>query len=530
MKFFISNKEKLTNKHGQWYWWADKKCNVTQNEEHLVIYSGYVIEEPIDEIVFRDPHLLENSNGTFWAVILTKTSVKVIVDYFCQSKIFYRQTDRIEITNAIYLFPFNSKDIDMPEVMNRLDIPKKQRNYKALTTFERFADINSEAIFDWGGYTGSSSSLGIRQYSPSKCKTIFKNTFILEPDYCLEVVDNRLNIKRIHNTRESIINALSPTTPAFNTSAEIEEYIHFCMDSHASVIKQNYKNITSSLSEGIDSVLQDQYFPDVERIMYNFDPSNAPFDYKQRAIDKTKNKKCRVDQFPLDKDKISKIASEVMNDPSCFYWDTLPTQWQLTNLKSKPDVLLFGQNGDSVFMHQPHFYYKYMLAKQIPKNISVQQKLEEVNKALNNFKDCYGSKDNLWDQPVKNWQETFYDMTKEELIKKIDIDSDDVWREDFARKSTPGLYNREISHAGDILVTSLYCDKRMFYKVMSMPKNIMLESIREAQIQKNILKSKFNYNFETPWKDQAEFNAVHIIKPMYMNGMKHCLKNHLPNA
>ena len=344
MKFFISNKKKLTNKHGQWYWWADKKCNVTQNEEHLVIYSGYVIEEPIDEIVFRDPHLLENSNGTFWAVILTKTSVKVIVDYFCQSKIFYRQTDRIEITNAIYLFPFNSKDIDMPEVMNRLDIPKKQQNYKALTTFERFADINSEAIFDWGGYTGSSSSLGIRQYSPSKCKTIFKNTFILEPDYCLEVVDNRLNIKRIHNTRESIINALSPTTPAFNTSAEIEEYIHFCMDSHASVIKQNYKNITSSLSEGIDSVLQDQYFPDVERIMYNFDPSNAPFDYKQRAIDKTKNKKCRVDQFPLDKDKISKIASEVMNDPSCFYWDTLPTQWQLTNLKSKPDVLLFGQN------------------------------------------------------------------------------------------------------------------------------------------------------------------------------------------
>jgi len=530
LKFFISNKEKLTNKYGQWYWWADKKCNVTQNKEHLVIYSGYVIEEPIDEIVFRDPHLLENSNGTFWAVILTKTSVKVIVDYFCQSKIFYRQTDRIEITNAIYLFPFNSKDIDMPEVMNRLDIPKKQRNYKALTTFERFADINSEAIFDWGGYTGSSSSLGIRQYSPSKCKTIFKNTFILEPDYCLEVVDNRLNIKRIHNTRESIINALSPTTPAFNTSAEIEEYIHFCMDSHASVIKQNYKNITSSLSEGIDSVLQDQYFPDVERIMYNFDPSNAPFDYKQRAIDKTKNKKCRVDQFPLDKDKISKIASEVMNDPSCFYWDTLPTQWQLTNLKSKPDVLLFGQNGDSVFMHQPHFYYKYMLAKQIPKNISVQQKLEEVNKALNNFKDCYGSKDNLWDQPVKNWQETFYDMTKEELIKKIDIDSDDVWREDFARKSTPGLYNREISHAGDILVTSLYCDKRMFYKVMSMPKNIMLESIREAQIQKNILKSKFNYNFETPWKDQAEFNAVHVIKPMYMNGIKHCLKNHLPNA
>ena len=136
----------------------------------------------------------------------------------------------------------------------------------------------------------------------------------------------------------------------------------------------------------------------------------------------------------------------------------------------------------------------------------------------------------MWSQPVKTWREAFHDMTKEELIKELETDSEDAWKEDFARKNTPGLYNREISHAGDTLVTSLYCDKRIFYKVMSMPKNIMLESIKEAQIQKNILKSKFNYTFETPYKDQAEFNAVHIIKPMYMNGMKHCLKNHLPNA
>ena len=526
MKFFISNKEKLTNKHGQWYWWADKKCNVTQNEEHLVIYSGYVIEEPIDEIVFRDPHLLENSNGTFWAVILTKTSVKVIVDYFCQSKIFYRQTDRIEITNAMYLFPFNSKDIDMPEVMNRLNIPEKERNYKVLTTFERWETF----ILDWASYTDSGPNLGIRQYSPSKCKTIFKNTFILEPDHCLEVVDNILNIKRIHNTHKSIMDALSPTIPAFNTSAEIEEYIHFCMDSHASVIKQNYKNITSSLSEGIDSVLQDQYFPESKKIMYHFAPSNGPFDYKQKANNKTKNKNVQVGHFPLDKDSISKIAGEVMNDPSCFYWDTLPTQWQLANMKNKPDVLLFGQNGDNMFMHKPFFYYEYMFVKQIPKKISVQQKLEEFNKALDDFKDCYSSRDNLWGQPIKTWQETFPDQTKEELIKELETDSEDAWKEDFARKNTPGLYNREISHAGDTLVTSLYCDKRIFYKVMSMPENIMLESIKEAQIQKNILKSKFNYTFETPYKDQAEFNAVHIIKPMYMNGMKHCLKNHLPDA
>ena len=62
---------------------------------------------------------------------------------------------------------------------------------------------------------------------------------------------------------------------------------------------------------------------------------------------------------------------------------------------------------------------------------------------------------------------------------------------------------------------------------MSAKDDIMLESIMDAKIQKDILENKFNYQYETPHKDQAEFNAVHIIKPMYVSTIRHCLQDHL---
>ena len=522
MKFFISDTKQLGNKYGKWYWWTDGKCEILETDQHLVIYAGYTIDKPIEDIVLKDPYLLEQANGTYWAVILTKTAVTAMVDYFCQTKMFYRDTNGIELTNALYLFPFTSSDVDREEVMKRLSIPEKEKAYEPMESFEKWETF----VLDWGSYAGS-PSLGIRQYSPGMCKTVFKNTFMLAPDHCL-IASDKIELKRIHETYESIVHALSNKEKT--SSKELEEYIHSCMEEHSQVIKTKYNNIVSSLSEGIDSVLQDQYFPNTKKIMYNFSPSNAPFDYKQKAIDKTKNKECHVDQFILDKNVIEKVAGEVMNDPSCFYWDTLPTQQQLHDSKSKPDVLLYGQNGDNMFMHKPFFYYELMFCKQIPKDISVDEKLLELNNTLGDLKDCYSSVNNIWDKPVSTWQEAFPDMTKEELVHELENDSVDDYIYDFARKNTPGLYNREVSHAGDVLVTSLFCDKRIFYKVMQAPEGVMLPSIMDAQIQRNILKNKFNYTFETPHKDQAEFNAVHIIKPMYLSTIKHCLLDHLPRA
>lgn len=522
MKYFISDTKKLKNKYGKWFWYADEECKIFQNDIQLIIYAGYVIgDESIDEIIARDPHELEQANGTYWVVIMTEKTVKVMVDYFCQTKVFYRNSNGIEISNAIYLFPFSANDVDRAEVEKRLKINENEKKYQPTESFEKWETF----ILDWG--YASSPGLGIRQYSSNMCKTVFKNTYILEPDHCL-IASDSIKLKRIHNTQQSIIEALSNKHGMSNQ--ELEDYIHSCMKEHAQIIKNKYKNILSSLSEGVDSVLQDQYFPDTEKIMYDFYPSNAPFNYKQKVIDKTKNKRCKVDKFILEKNTIEKTASEVMNDPTCFYWDTLPTQQQLHNLSSKPDVLLYGQNGDNMFMHKPFFYYEYMFTKQISKNIPVKDKLLEFNKTLLQFQDCYSSVNNIWDRPAQTWQEAFPDMTEQQLIHELETDSPDDYIIDFARKNTPGLYNREVSHAGDILVTSLFCDKRIFHTIMSADNKIMLSSIMDAQTQKNILKNNFDYNFETPHKDQAEFNAVHIIKPMYVNTIRHCLLDHLATA
>lgn len=521
MKFFISDTKRLNSKYGKWFYYVDHECQTFQNNKHMVIYAGYTLgEETIEQVVNRDPHDLENANGTYWAVIMTEQSVKVIVDYFCQTKIFYRNNGAIEISNALYLFPFTAKDVDRKEVEQRLKISEDKKAYQPTVSFEKWETM----VLDWG--YASSPSLGTRQYSPSMCKTVFKDVYILQPDHCL-VASDRIKIKRIHDTQQWIRDSL--TNKHNMGREEIQNKIHRCMSEHAELIKKKYKRILSSLSEGIDSVLQDQYFPDVDKIMYDFQPSNAPFHYKQTAINKTKNKKCKVEKFILDKDVIEKTASSVMNDPSCFYWDTLPTQQQLYNLKDKPEILLYGQNGDNVFMHKPFFYYEYMFSKQIAKHIPVQQKLIEFNKTLDNFRDCYSCVNNIWDKPATTWQEAFPDMTEEQLIHELENDPIDAHVDEFAKKNTPGLYNREVSHAGDLLVTSLYCDKRIFTIVMSARDDIMLESIMHAKIQKDILKNKFDYEFETTHKDQAEFNAVHIIKPMYVSTIRHCLKDHLPS-
>ena len=62
---------------------------------------------------------------------------------------------------------------------------------------------------------------------------------------------------------------------------------------------------------------------------------------------------------------------------------------------------------------------------------------------------------------------------------------------------------------------------------MQCPDDIMLSSIKDVIPQRNILKRKFNYHFETANKDQAEYNAVHMIKSVYIDSVKYCLKDHL---
>ena len=71
------------------------------------------------------------------------TTATAIVDYFCQTKVFYRKTkDCVEFTNAIYLFPFTKNDLDMQDLSKKLSMLEKEKlQYQPKEQFERWEDM-----------------------------------------------------------------------------------------------------------------------------------------------------------------------------------------------------------------------------------------------------------------------------------------------------------------------------------------------------------------------------------------------------
>jgi len=55
----------------------------------------------------------------------------------------------------------------------------------------------------------------------------------------------------------------------------------------------------------------------------------------------------------------------------------------------------------------------------------------------------------------------------------------------------------------------------------------MFESVKDASIQKNILKRKFNYSIPTPNKDGSPFDLWPIVTPMLKATIANCLEDHL---
>ena len=504
-KFFISDTEKLDSKYGKWYYQAEG-CQIHKIDGRLIIYFGYTVHKPINEYVETDPYSLKYANGKYCVVILEKNTMQVIVDYFCQTKIFYRSTNRIDVTNQIYMMPLTSTDVDVQEMNER-------KNAKQLFRSEVSADKNSpiEDLFDH------------HEYKKDQNKTVWKDVYVLEPDHCI-VVDEKLTIKRIHDTlkrnREAfnsnnrfqmVVDPYDNMHFPFRSSVEAEDYIHICMEDHANVIKKTYKNVVTSISEGVDSVLIDQYFPNAKRVMYNMNPPSGPFEHKQKIINDYELRNIPIELYTMNQDLLGEIAAATLNDPDAFFLDMLPSYAQLKHRKFKADVFLYGQNGDQMFMHRPTFLYAYLFSTQRNTNKSKEQIIKE-------YKDCYSATKDIW--PYKGYS----------LLDEIDKRAGRDWKEFFAYDALPGLYNREMEHCIDVPTTSLYCDKRIFNVVHSLPEDIMFDSLKDATIQKNILKRKFNYSILTPNKDGSPFDLWPAVLPMLKATIANCLKDHLSKA
>ena len=175
----------------------------------------------------------------------------------------------------------------------------------------------------------------------------------------------------------------------FRSSLEAEDYIHICMEDHANIIKKTYKNVVTSISDGVDSVLIDQYFPEAKRIMYELEPPTGPFEYKQKIINEYNLRNIPIEMYTMQQSQLGELAAATLNDPDCYLLDGLPTYAQVKQLKHNADILLFGQNGDQMFMHRPTFLYAYLFSTQLNTKKTTQQIIEE-------YKDCYSATKNMW--------------------------------------------------------------------------------------------------------------------------------------
>jgi hypothetical protein len=549
MQYFVSDTHQLPKKFGKWYYHHDEECHVHETSTQLVIYGGYLIERDIHEVVRTDVHAMEQENGCYFAVVLTKDDARVIVDYFNQTKVFWRNNGRIEFTNTIYLMPLTKADLDMKEIVRRLSLyTQEQINYEPKETFERWEEfiINApthgrgtqalEGFYVSDQYAGIDvyqHTPGMKQYDKTQCMTLFRDVYMLEPDHMLVTEGDSVRIRRIHNTYNDLMEAMR-AEPEYTDQDELERCLHECFQSHADSIKRQYagKHIVSSVSEGIDSVVQDFYFDDVKKVSYSFDPPNCPVEYKQRVVDywSERGREVQWDVLDISTDNIAEITRRHLKDPTCFYWDCIPTYWQMGSLDRKPDLILYGQCGDNMFLHKAFFYYEYMFAQQnLKTHLNAEQKLAEFDRELERFRDCYSAADNILQvQKSKTWQDAYPDMTKQELMAELEAGHPDDYMHDFTKKATPPLYNREVSHNTNTMVTSLYCDRRIFFKILNASDDIMLANIRDAASQKNILKKYFGWEFKTPSKDQSELNCVGMRLPMHTDVVRECLKDHLP--
>ena len=99
-----------------------------------------------------------------------------------------------------------------------------------------------------------------KQYDESQCMTFFNEIFLLQPDFMLTAVDDKVEIVRIHDTYKDMMSAMKSKSE-YTDRDKLEKYIHECFVDHSNIIKEQYKDkhIVSSVSEGIDSATQEVY-------------------------------------------------------------------------------------------------------------------------------------------------------------------------------------------------------------------------------------------------------------------------------
>jgi len=518
MNFFISNHKKLANKFGKWFYYTDDLCKVIRHNGKISIYHGYLIdkEKTLEDLIVSE-RLEHNLNGNFFVVTLSENGLQVFVDYFAQHKLLYRNDgDRFEITNKIFLFPLSAGDIDHKKMHQRITKSLEHNYLKILQTENPVEKYKNRR----GTGQGHNFPVGLSGQNETRSDTIFNHVKILPPYHSLEF-ENKVIIERTVDLKEQIHESLFGT----HKDKIDQDYIYNCMLEHSEIVKRNYKNIASSVSEGIDSVLQDSFFPEVKKITYSYDPPATTTKYKEDYLCKFNTDMVEWKHFKVSNQVA--MAEQYTNDPETDYFDTLPTTWQVNKYCKDTDVVLYGQLGDSIFLHQPWYLYTHLMGTLYDnKNTSMKEKFTLYQEQVKKYADCYSARETLGGPEFHLYYSYFSVEDFKTFEKNIELVGRD-WKNNFSQACVPSTYTRDLIHSCDKQMVSLYADKRFFHAIHKADTVDMLSNISDAKLQKDILKNKFHYDFITPGKDGAWFNMHEMIKPWYKNTISHCMKDHL---
>ena len=460
MKFIISDNITGNKNFGKWQYTHDDDVRTWTDGERLFLWFGYTIDRNIEEYITSDTLNLADANGNFCVIVLWKNDLKVCLDYFGQTKIYYNTHNGLTVSNQLSLLPLTRADINMESIDSFMEGLQDDVPLYACKD-----PTNMQYLLRWNKW--------------SHDNTVFRKTFSVPCDHWLTHTNGVTEIKKIYNLREQ--NLRSFKIQKRMSMNELEDTIHECMLTHSDVIKNQYKNIFSSISEGIDSTLQDQYFDNCTRIMYHPKEPNTEKEMppKNATIEQYSSRGKNIQFDVFDVNSIGNIVDEYLIDPMLSWMDTVPTIWQINSQKQKPDVLLYGTCADEMFMHVP----KFLFARIPPPHRS-------------RYQETYGGRKS----PARASKDPYNGHMLQD------------WQEEFATMAEPNRYGRDIQSQTDVLTTSLYADRRIFNLVHRLSFDQQLDSMANVGIQKRILQKRFQFDFKTKYKDGAGYECRMVLK------------------
>jgi hypothetical protein len=478
MKFFIcKDKSKFTKKqtvesYGEWSFIRDTKVKMWVGPDHMVLYCGYLIEGDINEACKN--FSFNDENGNFFAVKLTKTDYEISLDYFQNHKLFVAGKYGIEITNYLPYMTINLTDV----------VRKK-------LTYDEYE----------------------REIMPKESETFYGhiNSFVPPYDY---VQDSKDTLAQEH----------------WNSIDDLTDYIHQCMLSHSHVINQNYSNVVCSLSEGIDSAVQSLYFKDAPQYLYDYYPCDAGSIHKKLI-------KVAQANFPnthhytfLQKDNKEECFKQLV-DSTCRWNSILPTCKQIVDVGANPDIILYGVNGEEMFIRDLIPHLLVLSLKYYDKDTEIM--CENIEKDIESKKGQYGA---TYSTPSEeNWR-TSETYVRQFFKKYFKTETKEKWylykkdREEFEHAllmyTTPKLYTRVISGNNDIMCSSLYNDRRIYHEFFKMQNHFIEGDAMDAKIQKKIL-DKYDYECIAPSNDILIADYDELYNHTYEATIDHDLEQNI---